>query len=81
MGTEYLIPNYKRLGRPPGHRADPKGGDTLYTYNEYNQLLTVSMPRSVTQQRTFNYDPTTHLLTSTVLPENGTTTYATARTG
>jgi RHS repeat-associated protein len=49
---------------------------TCYTYDVMEHLTQVSMPRaSATQTRTFNYSPTTHLLTSETQPETGTTTY------
>jgi RHS repeat-associated protein len=54
---------------------------TNYTYDLLGHLTNVAMPRPVggspyTQTRTFNYDPATGRLISTVQPENGTTTYA-----
>jgi YD repeat-containing protein len=56
----------------------PGGGEyqTNYSYNLVNQLVTVSMPRDGnTQTRTFNYDPVTLRLSSTVNPESGTVGY------
>ncbi len=56
----------------------PEGGThlTSYAYNIYNQLTTVTMPRSTgTQTRTFNYDLTTARLTSVTNPESGTTSF------
>ena len=47
------------------------------TYDVMEHLTQVSMPRgSITQTRTFNYDSGTHLLTSEIHPETGTTSYA-----
>lgn len=57
----------------------PEGGthETYYSYNVFNQLTNVSMPRGgVTQTRTFNYDLATARLTSATNPENGTVTYS-----
>ena len=56
--------------------------DTFYTYNHFNQLLTVSMTRprvpangtNVTQTRTFVYDGSQRVQLVTN-PENGTTSY------
>jgi YD repeat-containing protein len=49
---------------------------TYYTYDTMEHLTQVSMTRgSITQTRTFNYDPGTHLLTSETHPETGTTYY------
>ena len=46
---------------------------TSYTYDSLNHLVNVSMPRgSVTQTRTFTYDPVTLRLTSMTSPETGT---------
>jgi len=64
---------------------NPAGGAnflTYYTYNTFNQLLTVSMTRpkvpangtNVTQTRTFVYD-TNQRVQSVTNPENGTTSY------
>ncbi|MFN7919438.1 MAG: RHS repeat-associated core domain-containing protein [Bryobacteraceae bacterium] len=56
---------------------NPAGGADLltnYTYNLRGELLTVSMPRSVTQTRTFTYDSEGRTLTATN-PETGLTTY------
>ena len=46
---------------------------TNYTYNSANQLTLVSMPRGVTQTRSFQW--TGSDLTSTTNPENGTVAY------
>lgn len=58
---------------------NPGGGadlETLYTYNAFDQLIQVSMPRgAVTQTRTWVYDNYQRLV-SVTLPENGTTAYA-----
>ena len=57
----------------------PEGGThlTTYAYNLFNQLTTVTMPRSTgTQTRSFNYDLTTAHLTSVTNPESGTVTFA-----
>jgi len=64
---------------------NPAGGAnflTYYTYNTFNQLLTVSMTRpkvpangtNVTQTRTFVYD-SNQRVQSVTNPENGTTSY------
>ena len=57
----------------------PEGGQhqTYYTYDLFNHLTQVSMPRgAVTQTRTFNYEAGTHRMLSATHPESGTTTYA-----
>ncbi|MGC4052292.1 MAG: RHS repeat-associated core domain-containing protein [Paludibaculum sp.] len=60
------------------NEPNPAGGAdlvTTYTYNLFNQLLTVSMTRgTTTQTRTFTYN-SLFQLTSVVQPETGTTTY------
>ena len=53
---------------------------TTYTYDYANHLIQVLMPRTVsgstvTQTRTFVYNPTTLRLTSQTNPETGTTSY------
>ena len=61
---------------------------TSYTYDQFNHLTQVAMPRSTangpyTQTRTFTYTPTSHTnvnlpavwLTSATNPENGTVSY------
>jgi YD repeat-containing protein len=58
---------------------DPATGADLptnYTYDMFDRLVQVSMPRGgVTQIRTWTYDPTTLRLASKTEPETGTTTY------
>jgi RHS repeat-associated protein len=65
------------------NEPNPAGGAdyvTQYTYNAFDKLTNVTMPRTmpsgtvVTQTRTFTYDSTQHLV-STTQPESGTTTY------
>jgi YD repeat-containing protein len=60
----------------PDPTGSTSGYQTYYTYDVMEHLTQVSMPRgSITQTRTFNYSPTTHLLTNETHPETGTTTY------
>ncbi|HEY3444428.1 MAG TPA: RHS repeat-associated core domain-containing protein [Paludibaculum sp.] len=63
---------------------NPAGGanyNTTYTYNAFNQLTTVSMPRPTgTQTRSFVYNAQGQL-TSVTQPETGTTTYGYDSTG
>jgi RHS repeat-associated protein len=62
---------------------NPAGGTftTDYSYDSLNRLTAVSMPRpaigggTVTQQRTFTYDPATQRLSSAFNPESGTVNY------
>jgi len=58
---------------------NPGGGanlETYYTYTITGKLGQASMTRgSVTQVRTWNYDPATQRLTSVTHPESGTTTF------
>ncbi|QOY91733.1 RHS repeat-associated core domain-containing protein [Paludibaculum fermentans] len=60
------------------NESNPAGGAdlvTTYTYNLFNQPLTVTMTRgTTTQTRTFTYN-TPFLLTSVAEPETGTATY------
>ena len=65
------------------NEPNPAGGAdyvTQYSYNAFDKLIQVSMPRTmpsgvtVTQTRTFTYDAAQHLVSKTE-PESGTTTY------
>jgi RHS repeat-associated protein len=65
------------------NEPNPSGGSdyvTNYTYNEFDKLTSVSMPRAmpggnvITQTRTFVYDSHQQLI-SVTHPESGTTTY------
>ncbi len=61
----------------PDPANQPSGTlQTNYAYDVMEHLIQVSMPRGgYTQTRTFNYDPSSHLLTSETHPETGTTSY------